>query len=119
MFRKVSLRIRFLGGIFSLFIMPLWSLPLLAQDWQGLPEGVGREEVFYTCGACHSLMLVKQQRLTKPVWDKTLTWMVSEKNMAEPEPMVRERILDYLATHYSYRPAAAPTTLAPLPLLGR
>ncbi|MBF0162662.1 MAG: hypothetical protein HQL88_10295, partial [Magnetococcales bacterium] len=49
------------------------------NPWQGLPEGAGREEVFYTCGACHSLMLVQQQRLSRAVWAETLAWMVTEK----------------------------------------
>ncbi len=71
------------------------------QDWQGLPPGPGREEVFYTCKACHSLMLVKQQGMNRENWDETLEWMVEEQGMEEiDDRAMRDRILDYLALHY-------------------
>ncbi len=72
-----------------------------ADDWQGLPPGPGREEVFYTCKACHSLMLVKQQGMNRENWDETLEWMVEEQGMDEiDDQAMRDRILDYLALHY-------------------
>ncbi len=71
------------------------------DDWQGLPPGPGREEVFYTCKACHSLMLVKQQGMNRENWDETLEWMVEEQGMDEiDDQTMRDRILDYLALHY-------------------
>ena len=71
------------------------------DDWQGLPPGPGREEVFYTCKACHSLMLVKQQGMNRENWDETLEWMVEEQGMDEiDDQAMRDRILDYLALHY-------------------
>jgi len=71
------------------------------QDWQGLPPGPGREEVFYSCNACHSLMLVTQQGMSRDRWDETLEWMVEEQGMAEIEDAVtRDLILDYLSTHF-------------------
>jgi cytochrome c len=71
------------------------------QDWQGLPPGKGREEVFYTCNACHSLMLVTQQGMNRDRWDETLEWMVEEQGMNEIEDVaMRDRILDYLSTHF-------------------
>ncbi len=70
------------------------------EDWQGLPPGPGREEVFYLCQACHSLAIVKQQGLDRESWDETLVWMVEEQEMPEPEPEERERILGYLSTHF-------------------
>ncbi|MBF0424749.1 MAG: c-type cytochrome [Magnetococcales bacterium] len=73
---------------------------IMPLDWGGLPEGNGRKEVFFTCQACHSLMIVKQQRLSRRVWDETLRWMVSEKKMPEPPRETREKILDYLAGHF-------------------
>lgn len=48
------------------------------EDWQGLPPGSGREQVFYLCQACHSLAIVKQQGLSRDAWDESLTWMVKE-----------------------------------------
>ena len=71
------------------------------QDWQGLPPGTGREEVFYACNACHSLMLVTQQGMSRDRWDETLEWMVEEQGMNPIDDVaMRERILDYLAAHF-------------------
>lgn len=71
------------------------------QDWQDLPPGPGREEVFYTCNACHSLMLVTQQGMNRDRWDETLEWMVEEQGMNEIEnAATRNLILDYLSTHF-------------------
>ena len=66
------------------------------EDGQGLPPGSGREEVFYLCQACHSLAIVKQQGLSRDSWDETLTWMVKEQDMPEPDPADRKLMLDYL-----------------------
>ena len=68
-----------------------------AGDWDGLPPGSGREEVYYTCQACHSLAIVKQQGLSRESWDETLVWMVEEQGMPEIDPEERDRILDYLS----------------------
>ncbi len=70
------------------------------DDWQGLPAGPGREEVFYVCQICHSLALVKQQGLNRDTWDETLIWMVEDQDMEPLEPEDRKLILDYLSTHY-------------------
>ena len=67
-------------------------------DYRRLPPGPGREEVFYTCTACHSIMLVRQQRLRRDVWDETLDWMVEEQDMPELDPDQRKVTLDYLST---------------------
>ena len=72
----------------------------LVEDYGGLPEGPGREEVFYSCQACHSLAIVKQQGLDRETWDEALVWMVEEQEMEPLEPEDRNLILDYLATHY-------------------
>jgi cytochrome c len=66
-------------------------------DW---PAGPGQAEAGQLCNACHSLTLVKQQKLSRATWDKLLVWMVEEQGMAEQPPEARERILDYLATHF-------------------
>lgn len=71
------------------------------QDWQGLPPGPGREEVFYTCNGCHSLMIVTQQGMNRSRWDETLDWMIEEQGMAEiADQATRDLILDYLTTHF-------------------
>ena len=72
-----------------------------SQQWQGLPPGPGREDVFYRCKACHSLMIVKQQGLSRAAWDQSLEWMVEEQGMTPIEDAAtRNRVLDYLATHF-------------------
>ncbi len=71
-----------------------------AEEYGGLPEGLGREEVFYACQACHSLAIVKQQGLDRDSWDETLVWMVEEQEMDPLDPEDRKLILDYLTTHY-------------------
>ncbi|MBF0154020.1 MAG: c-type cytochrome [Magnetococcales bacterium] len=90
---------------------------IMPLDWGGLPEGHGRKEVFFTCQACHSLMLVKQQRLSRRVWEETLRWMVSEKKMPEPSPDAREKILDYLAKNFGDATPRASALMMPPPLL--
>lgn len=65
-----------------------------------MPDRPGKEEVFYTCHACHSIRLVTQQRLSRERWDHLLDWMVEEQGMAELEAEDRLLILDYLATTY-------------------
>lgn len=71
-----------------------------AEDYGGLPPGEGREAVFYTCQACHSLAIVKQQGLSRKSWNETLEWMVEEQGMPELEPEEQEQILDYLSSVY-------------------
>ncbi|MBF0126605.1 MAG: hypothetical protein HQM02_05270 [Magnetococcales bacterium] len=62
-------RARISGGCFPVLIFLGWLTALQtgwcaeSTDWQGLPEDVGREEVFSTCQACHSLALVHRNLL--------------------------------------------------------
>ena len=71
------------------------------EKWQGLPPGPGREDVFYRCKACHSLMIVKQQGLDRPGWEESLEWMVEEQGMTPIEDAAtRDRVLNYLSTHF-------------------
>ena len=69
-----------------------------AEDWDGLAPGPGREEVFYQCQPCHSLAIVKQQRLSRKSWEETLHWMVEEQGMPEPDHEEWTAILDYLGS---------------------
>lgn len=70
------------------------------EDFGGLPAGPGQEDVYHVCNACHSIRLVTQQRLSRTRWDHLLEWMVEEQGMPVFEPDDRERVLDYLATHF-------------------
>jgi len=76
------------------------------QDWEGLPPGPGREEVFYTCQACHSLAIVKQQGLPRYAWDDLLVWMVEEQGMPPLDPPERALVLGYLATYFGRESAS-------------
>jgi len=72
-----------------------------SAKWQGLPPGPGREDVFYRCNACHSLMIVKQQGLSRDAWDESLEWMVEEQGMSPIEDeSTRIRILEYLSANF-------------------
>jgi hypothetical protein len=67
----------------------------------GLPDAPGAEETFYLCSACHSIALVKQQRLTDERWDYLWTWMTTEQGMPEQEEETRLLILGYLKEYFS------------------
>ncbi len=73
-----------------------------SDEWQGLPAGEGREEVFGLCGTCHSLKLVTQQGLSRDRWDEAIQWMIDEQEMSALEPAERALILDYLARFYGH-----------------
>lgn len=84
----------FLAGSLS------WAPAGAQDDIDALPEGDGREDVFYICQACHSLMIVQQQRLNHARWDKLLKWMEEEQGLPELPADVRERVLGYLSTAF-------------------
>jgi len=75
------------------------AAPGIAEE--ALPDGAGREEVEIYCGACHSLKIVVQQRLSRDAWDETLVWMVEEQAMDPLSEDERRLVLDYLATHFN------------------
>lgn len=72
----------------------------LYDEPEDLPEGEGREEVFYLCSACHGFNLVARQGMSRALWDDTLTLMVERHGMAPPDPEDREAILGYLEAAY-------------------
>ena len=67
------------------------------DEYLGLPDAAGREEVFAYCVACHSMKLVVQQGLTRSGWDELLTWMYDEQEMEPLDPEDKNLVLDYLA----------------------
>ena len=69
-------------------------------DFGGLVPGPGREAVYYTCRACHSLKQFTQQRQSREDWDALIDRMVDTNGMATPEPAVRTQLLAYLSTHF-------------------
>ena len=64
---------------------------------EDLPEGPGREAVFYTCTACHGVALIKAQGLTRDLWDSTFDLMLEKHRMPPVKAAERAEILDYLA----------------------
>lgn len=92
------------------FFMVIWAFSILIThptysqeepEMALLPQGEGREEVFYLCSACHSIKTVVQQKLSRDMWDKTLDYMVDEQGMPELDEEDRKIILDYLSSHVS------------------
>ena len=77
------------------------------DEYEGLPPGIGRDEVYGYCGACHSVRLVIQQGLSRDSWNETLDWMVEEQGMDELDAETHALILDYLSEHLNtdHRPA--------------
>ena len=68
--------------------------------FRGMPNAEGRLEVFGFCGSCHSIDLVLQQGLSRPVWEEVLVEMVRDQEMAPLQPDVRVKVLDYLEEYY-------------------
>ncbi len=107
-FRGPGRRLRFAALFAGALALPAFGAAAeddpFGPDW---PEGPGREEAGYLCGACHSLRLVTQQGLSRSAWDETLDWMVEEQEMDEPEPEERALILSYLSEHFGidHRPS--------------
>jgi Spy/CpxP family protein refolding chaperone len=82
-------------------LVALLALQAVADDdFGGLPEAEGREDVFYNCQACHSLRTVTQQSLSRSRWDQILDDMVQVHGMHELDEEERERVLDYLAEEF-------------------
>ena len=90
-----------LAASFLLVVAPPHAaLPAVADDeYFGLPEDIGREEVLAYCGACHSMKLVVQQGLTRQDWAELLVWMYEEQEMDPLEAEEEKLVLDYLAQH--------------------
>ncbi len=96
---KHNLHINLMSATAALIIAFSSSAAIADEDFGGLPEGEGRETVFYACQGCHSLMTVTNQRFSRRVWDEILDWMVEDQGMAELPDEDHEIVLDYLATH--------------------
>ena len=68
-------------------------------EFYPLPPGEGVEDTYFACVACHSLRTVTNGGYSRRVWDELLDWMVEDQGMMEPEPEVREIMLEYLTTY--------------------
>ena len=83
----------FLAG--STMTRPVW-----AETECNLPVGPGQEEICTYRVACHSLLIITQQRLNKRVWNEVLVWMVDEQAMPKIASGERTLIIQYLANWF-------------------
>lgn len=68
-----------------------------------MPPGKGQEETFYLCAACHGTALIKQQGMTRDMWDASFQLMVDRHGMPDPDKADRDLIVDYLAASFPPR----------------
>ena len=71
------------------------------------PAGPGRDEAFYSCVACHNFKLVAAQGMDRERWSGTIDFMTARHNMPPLEGDDRKLVLEYLATAFPPKPAAA------------
>jgi cytochrome c5 len=64
-----------------------------------LPAGAGADIVLARCTTCHSTALIVQQRLSADAWAAELDKMV--RWGAVLDGVERQRVLDYVAAHFS------------------
>ena len=70
-------------------------------------RGLGRDETFYTCTACHGFKLVAQQGMTRAQWEDSINLMIRRHNMPPLDARDRGVVLNYLETAYPPRAPAA------------
>lgn len=70
-------------------------------EFARLPDGLGAEETYYQCVACHSVEIIKQQRISDSRWDELWTWMVEQQGMVAPDDDTKQVILTYLKENFS------------------
>ena len=91
----------------AVLILGTAMVPALGQGHndmiEDLPEGRGREAVFYTCTACHGVRIITQQGLSAERWDATIDFMIERHGMAAPADRTRREIVGYLAAHFPSR----------------
>jgi mono/diheme cytochrome c family protein len=70
------------------------------------PAGLGRDDTFYTCTACHGFKLVAQQGMNRRQWEETLTLMNEKHGMPALDAKERETVLGYLEAAFPPRSPA-------------
>jgi hypothetical protein len=73
----------------------------LNPELGNLPDTPGAEETFYLCSACHSVAIIKQQRISDARWDYLWNWMIETQGMPEQDAETKATILSYLKRHFS------------------
>ena len=67
------------------------------------PAGVGRDDTFYACTACHGFKLVAAQGQNRRQWDDTINWMSGKHGMPKLEAKERDIVLNYLEAAFPPR----------------
>lgn len=75
--------------------------PTLNPEFENLPDAPGMEETYFQCVGCHSMSIIKQQRLSDARWDYLWKWMVEEQGMHEADEETKQVVLEYLKEHFS------------------
>lgn len=75
-----------------------------ADAYGGLPRNGVYELVANSCGACHSLQLVMQQRRSEARWRELVGAMINVHGMPAPAPEDRRAIEAYLAANFGEAP---------------
>src|SRR5690625_2674491 len=73
----------------------------LNPEFENMPDAPGMEETYFQCVGCHSMSIIKQQRLSDARWEYLWEWMVEEQGMPEADEETKKVILDYLKQHFS------------------
>ncbi len=84
----------------------LATVTAAAEDPSVMPDGEGRDEVFYGCTACHSSAVIRRSRLSRAQWERLMDWMAERHGMPPLEGQDRAMMVDYLARNFG--PAQAP-----------
>jgi mono/diheme cytochrome c family protein len=93
----------------------LWMMPAIAQTTftprdespEDFVSGVGRDETFDACTACHGFKLVAQQGMTRAQWDDSINLMIRRHNMPALDDKGRAVVLNYLEAAYPPRQPAS------------
>ena len=73
-----------------------WVVVLAQGAGVALPEGKGVEKVKQSCGICHGIEVVAQQRLDRTEWTRVVDQMIEFGAALRPDD--RRDIVDYLAS---------------------
>jgi cytochrome c5 len=70
-----------------------------ADEFQGLPEGVGRETTARVCTQCHAIGMVTSQKHNRDGWNEVIVRMIEDQGLSASEEELTE-ISAYLAEHF-------------------
>jgi cytochrome c5 len=70
-----------------------------ADEFAGLPEGVGRETTARVCTQCHAIGMVTSQKHSRDEWNDVIVRMIEDQGLSASEEELTE-ISAYLAEHF-------------------